>query len=120
MTPRWQAALAYALVGCELDLDESGHPDPEALVAALAGAGWPAGQIDEHARGLVAAEESWPHQVPVGLRAGCGAAQMAAALRAARTLLGLAHLEVRAPSGRRKLNADELRLMREVPPHHGS
>lgn len=120
MTARWHAALGYALIGCELDLEERGRPDPESLVGALAEAGWPVGRIEEHARGLVAAEVSWPHQVPVSLRAGCGAAQMAASLRLARSLLGLANLEVRPPSGRRKLNADELRLMQEVPPHHGS
>ena len=120
MTGRWHAALAYALIGRELDLEERGRPDPEALVSALAEAGWPAGRIEGHARGLVAAEESWPHQVPVALRSGCGAAQMAAALRLVRKLLGLAQLEVRPPSGWRKLNADEVRLMREVPPHHGS
>jgi hypothetical protein len=58
--------------------------------------------------------------VPDALRAGCGAAQLAAALRVARELLDLASLEVRPPSGRRKLNPDEQRLMRDVPPHHGS
>ena len=120
MTARWQAALGYALTGSELDLEEPGHPDPESLVSALANAGWPADRIEEHARGLVAAESSWPHQVPVALRTGCGAAQMAASLRLARRLLGLANLEVRPPSGRRTLDADEVRLMRDVPPHHGS
>ena len=120
MTARWHAALGYALIGRELDLAEPGRPDPESLVAALADAGWPGDKIEEHARGLVAAEISWPHQVPVALRTGCGAAQMAAALRSVRKLLGLANLEVRPPSGRQKLNPDEVRLMREVPPHHGS
>jgi hypothetical protein len=35
-------------------------------------------------------------------------------------LLQLTTLEVRPPSGRSRLNPDEERLMREVPPHHGS
>jgi hypothetical protein len=89
-------------------------------VAGLAQAGWTPERIGNHAHGLVAAEVAWPQQVPADLRAGCGAAQFAAALRLARELLGLANLEVRPPSGRAKLNLDEERLMREVPPHHGS
>jgi len=120
VTARWQAALGCALTGQELDLPEAGRPDPGSLVNDLAEAGWTVERIGSHARGLVAAEEAWPHQVPGRLRAGCGAAQLAAALRQARELLDLAGLEVRPPSGRLVLNPDEERLMREVPPHHGS
>lgn len=120
MTARWQAALGYALTGCELELVEPGRPDPQALVEGLDAAGWPASRVAEHAREQVAAESTWPHAVPTALRAGCGAAQFAAALGRARELLRLTTLEVRPPSGRLKLNPDEERLMREVPPHHGS
>lgn len=120
MTARWQAALGYALTGDELELAETGRPDPVSLVTVLADAGWPAERVEHHARGRMAAEASWPHQVPARLRAGCGAAQLAAALRLVRELLDLANLEVRPPSGRAKLNPDEERLMRDVPPHHGS
>lgn len=120
MTARWQAALGYALTGCELELAEPGRPDPLALVAGLDAAGWPASRVGEHARERAADEAAWPHAVPARLRAGCGAAQLAAALRAARELLQLTSLEVRPPSGRLRLDPDEQRLMREVPPHHGS
>jgi hypothetical protein len=120
VTARWQAALGYALTGCELALAEPGHPDPQALVAGLDAHGWPASRVGEHARERAAAEAAWPHAVPAALREGCGAAQLAASLRAARELLHLTTLEERLPSGRLKLNADEERLMREVPPHHGS
>jgi len=120
MSPRWQAAVGYALTGDDLALDEPGRPEPEALVEALAGAGWSADRIGSHARALLAEEGVWPHPVPSALRAGCGAAQLAAALGRTRALLGLITLETRAPSTRTRLNADELRLMREVPPHHGS
>ena len=120
MTARWQAAVGYALTGDELVLAETGRPDPVSLVTALADAGWPAERVEDHARGLVVAEAPWPHQVPAALRAGCGAAQLAAALRLARELLELSDFEVRPPSGRLKLNPDEERLMRDVPPHHGS
>ena len=95
----------------------------EAIGQAVArdAAATPAFQADvAAARTELAAERIWPHPVPAGLRAGCGAAQLAAALGRARELLGLSTLETRGPSARTKLNADELRLMREVPPHHGS
>lgn len=120
MTARWQAAVGYALTGDELTLAELGRPEPEMLIDALAAAGWPADRVGDHARQVLTAEQVWPHPVPSGLKAGCGAAQFAAALGRARELLGLATLETRAPSTRTRLNADELRLMREVPPHHGS
>ena len=120
MTARWQAALGFALTGEELELAEPGRPDPKALVEGLEAAGWPASRVGEHARERAAAESAWPHAVPAPLREGCGAAQLAAALRATRELLQLTTLEVRPPSGRSRLNPDEERLMREVPPHHGS
>ena len=120
MTTRWQAAICYALTGSELELVEPGRPDPKALVEGLAAAGWPASLVGDHARKRVEAELTWPHPVPTILRGGCGAAQFAAALRLAREMLHLTTLEVRPPSGRLALNPDEERLMREVPPHHGS
>ena len=118
MSGRWQAAVAYALVGVELPLPETGLADPAAAVEGLAGQGWPAERIAEHAREVVAAEQPWPHPVPPALRLGCGPAQLHAALASARGLLGLTTLEVRAPSRRTNLNADERRLLAEVPPHH--
>ncbi len=119
MSRRWHAALGSALTGEELDLPESGRPDVAALIGDLAGLGWPARRIADHAREVVAAELPWPHPVGAAVRAGCGPAQFAAALTAARAQLGLVTLETRAPSGRRTLTADEQRLLREVPPHHG-
>lgn len=118
-TARWQAALAHALTGQTLNLSEPGGPDPDRLVDELAAAGWSADAIAAHARDRAEAERPWPHRVPEELRAGCGAAQLSAALGRTRELLRLTTLETRSPSGRRKLNPDEQRLLREVPPHHG-
>ncbi len=118
MSGRWHAALGYALTGEELPLPEPGAPDPVMLVEHLAIAGWPGSRISAHAHAEAEAERAWPHHVPATLRAGCGAAQFAAALGAARHSLGLSVLEIRPPSPRRTLTADEVRLLREVPPHH--
>ncbi len=118
-TPRWQAAQAYALVGERLDLTEPGHPDASRLILELAEAGWTRDAISDHARTEADAGRPWPHSVPAALRAGCGAAQLAAALARARELLVLVTLETRPPSARVTLDADERRLVRDVPPHHG-
>lgn len=120
MTPRWQAALGQALVGEVFDFAETGRPDPATLIALLAGRGWDAAAIGEHAAEQMEAELPWPHPVEPTLKQGLGAAQFQASLLAVRGLLGLVVLDVRAPSNRTTLNADELRLLREVPPHHGS
>ena len=116
--PRWHAALAMALVGEELVLPEPGRPDVGALLPDLAAAGWPADRIAEHARARALAEQAWPHPVPSALRAGCGAAQFHAAVATARAELGLTSLVTRAPSRRTRLDADEQRLLRDVPPHY--
>jgi len=118
--PRWHTALAVALVGEELALAEPGRPDVALLLADLAAAGWSADRIGDHARARMAGEQAWPHAVSPRLRAGCGAAQFHAALASARAALGLASLETRGPSVRTRLDPDEQRLMRDVPPHHGS
>lgn len=119
MTARWHAALGYALVAQDLGFVETAAPDPAAAVALLAEAGWDATAIREHAQAAIAEECVWPHPVPESLRAGCGAAQLHAATVTVRRLLDLQTLEVRPPTTRTRLNADEQRLMREVPPHHG-
>ncbi|MEA5054374.1 MAG: hypothetical protein VB093_13135 [Propionicimonas sp.] len=117
---RWQASLAYALTGADLELSEPGRPDPPALIAGLAAQGWTPARLRAHAEACVRDGQSWPHLIPPDLRAGCGAAQLAAVLGSARALLGLVTLETRPPSARTTFTADELRLLREVPPHHGS
>jgi hypothetical protein len=117
---RWQAALAAALVGEVLELDEPGVPDVEGLAAGLAAAGWPATRIGDVAKAELAAGGVWPFPVAPELRQGLGAAQFAAARAAARRALGVADLVVRVRGGRTRLTADELRLLADVPPHHGS
>ena len=114
MTQAWHRAIAFALTGEELDLPTSSAPNPGALLAQLADAGWARVRIAEHAH----AASGWPHPVPDALRAGLGAAQLFAALGRAREELGVAVLDPRPPSGRTALTADERRLLADVPPHH--
>lgn len=113
-------ALGYALTGEELELDDALPVQPATIVAALEQAGWARARIGDHARAVVAAELPWPHPVPGRLRPASGAAQFLALLGAVRAELGLLTLEQRPPSTRTRLTPDEQRLLREVPPHHGS
>lgn len=115
----WQSALVYAMVGIEFPLPESDAPDPAGVIEALAEQGWSAQRISEHARAVLGAEQPWPHPIPVELRGGCGPAQLQAAVRSVRALLDLDTVEKRPPAPRRPLNADERRLMADVPPHWG-
>ncbi|MDO5534925.1 MAG: hypothetical protein Q4F65_09760 [Propionibacteriaceae bacterium] len=115
MSTRWHAALAYALVGEELDLGVQETPDIATLVADLDAAGWVPDRVGEHAR----AQALWPHPIPDAVRAGLGAAQLQAALGRARAALGLEVLTVLPPSRRSRLDADERRLLADVPPHFG-
>ncbi|SEQ92106.1 hypothetical protein [Microlunatus flavus] len=96
----WHQALAYAVSGerrPELGVQEV--PDLDVVAAALAG------------------RTVGAHAVPPDLREGIGAAQLAALVTALRARLDAgAHpvLADRAP------DADERRLLADVPPHHGT
>lgn len=113
----WHDALAYALVGERFDFGPLPAPDVPLLVGQLAALGWDAARIRRHALGVRATEAPWPHPIPDALRAGLGAAQLHAALGAVRDALGVAALDAQV-STRTTLNADERRLLNEVPPHH--
>ena len=121
MTPTgWHRALAYALVGEQLPLEDVDTPDPDALRAALARAGWDVGRLAAHVNDVRRSGAPWPHPVPDALRAGLGAAQLHAALSRVRGDLGLDAVVLRPPSRRATLDADERRLLADVPPHHGA
>ncbi|WP_232549984.1 hypothetical protein [Propioniciclava soli] len=115
MTEPWHRAIAYALVGEDLELGLQARPDVPALLRELASRGWTGGRIADLARGAAAA--GWPFVVPDALRRGLGAAQLHAAIGSARTELGLDVLAVLPPSRRTTLTADERRLRADVPPH---
>ena len=118
---RWHQALAWALTGeADLGLGEQAAPDLGALATALEGE--EAGR-GEGLREQIAARRStgagWPFPVPEELMAGLGAAQFAAALADLRTRLDLDRTKQPVLKSR-PLNADERRLLGDVPPHHGT
>lgn len=97
---RWHQALAYAVSGERRpELGAQVAPDLEVVVEALEG----------RPRGAFV--------VPADLREGIGAAQLAAAVTELRARLGRASRPVLAD---RAPDADERRLLADVPPHHGS
>jgi len=107
--PAWHQALAYAVSGERYpELGRQDRPDLAWLADFL------------RARLTDAARSVTTHQVPPDLATGLGAAQLWAALAELRALLGLNRVVVRTavnPSG--PPGADDQRLLREVPPHHG-
>jgi hypothetical protein len=119
-SPRWNAALAYAITEQLWSLDESGKPDPE-LIAFEIGRRSPGGVVGLQAEimGRMETGRQWPYEVPKELRAGLGAAQWLAALTALRQRLGVGPQPARPVLSDRRPDADEERLLREVPPHHG-
>lgn len=116
----WHTALAFALTGQRWEgLDGPAVPDPDRLARQVSD------RFDGGTDGLRAmitarrgSGKPWPFTVPDDLRAGLGAAQWLAALAAVRDRLGLDRRPSRVPTDQLP-DADERRLLREVPPHHG-
>lgn len=107
------AALVWALTGAQ-----AGSPGGD-LHAVLADAGWDRAAIASHARAVIAAGGIWPHPVPDELRHRVGSARLLAALQRLQADLGLFGKQTRAAAPR-PLDADERRLLQDVPPHHGT
>lgn len=106
--PAWHQALAYALTGRRLGaLGWQPRPDPSGLAEVIRAEIGPIGPASQ------------AHPVPADLRRGIGAAQFVAALSQLRALLGQ-HASPAPVVSDRVPNAEERRLLRDVPPHHGS
>jgi hypothetical protein len=117
----WHEALAYALTGGRWDdLGTQQRPDLDA-VAGLIDARHPGGvpALRAAVAARRAAGEPWPHPLPDDLRRGLGAAQWLAALTGLRNLLDLDPAPDRPVLSDRAPDAEERRLLAEVPPHHG-
>jgi hypothetical protein len=114
--PRWQAALAYALVGPpERELTEAGGPDVARLLHELGGS-----DVVREVVQVARRSGEWPYEVPAGLREGLGAAQYAAAWSAVLATLGPTTANTQPVVTDRALTAEERRLQADRPPHHGS
>lgn len=119
--PRWNAALAYAISGRRWDdLAEAGTPDL-ALVADRIRQRFPGGPsaLQAEITSRRQAGEPWPYDLPADLRAGLGAAQWLAAVAELRQRLAVGPQPDRPVLSNRRPDADEQRLLRDVPPHHG-
>jgi hypothetical protein len=100
-TAAWHEALLFAVTGERRpELGQQRSPDLDVVVAALGDA--PHGV----------------HPVPADLRRGIGAAQLAAVLAELRARL--AARESRPVLAERAPDAEERRLLADVPPHHGA
>jgi len=110
----WATELASCLVGESVELPDTA-PSAQAVLDALERAGWPAPRIEAIAQARFEAEQAWPFPVSREVVA-AGPAQLYALVGEARTLLGLDG-DVQPPPTRTALNADERRLLTDVPPH---
>jgi hypothetical protein len=110
----WHQALAYAICGEPLsDLGRQDEPDLDELVRVLSHKENLASKVQVERRG-----GDWPYPVPNDLMAGLGWAQFSAALTALITRLDLAPGNAARGPSSRPPDADERRLLHEVPPHH--
>ena len=110
----WHQALAYAILGRRLpELAEQDQPNVAALARQLSANR----QLSASVNSLRHGGGAWPFAVPPDLMAGLGQAQFLAARAALVKELGLDrqgnHLAIDRPA-----DADERRLLDEVPPHH--
>lgn len=120
--PAWDAALCFAIMGARFDdLGVQTAPNPDRVRKVLVDR-IPGGEqaIRDHVARRRDAGQPWPYPLPEELGAGIGYAQWSAAVGTLRRRLGLdrrAHRVVRSDVS---VDSDDLRLMRERPPHHGA
>lgn len=106
--PAWHQALAYAMTGHRYpELGRQDRPDLEQVADFLRP------RLPDRRTGP-------PRPVPADLTAGLGPAQLWAAVSELRRRLELDQPVQRAAVADRPLTAEEQRLLRDVPPHHGS
>ncbi|SDS33172.1 hypothetical protein [Microlunatus soli] len=117
--PAWHPALIFAITGERTAAGTSQlRPDLAAVGDQLAARTGGLEQLRADVRARRAAGRPWPYPIPDDLRRGLGAAQLLAALAELRRRLLLDEPE-RAVLSNRAPDADERRLLADVPPHHG-
>lgn len=112
----WHEALVLALTGAQHpELGIQLAPDLIEVERWLRSDGR-VDQVRRYAASQRAGGRPWPLPVPSAL--GLPPAQFSAAVYALRARLGLLGV-LRVATAARSLSADEQRLLRDVPPHHG-
>ena len=110
----WHQALAYAICGQRLsELGQQDEPDLDELARILSRDAELVSKVQVQRRG-----GNWPHPVPNDLMAGLRWAQFSAALTALITRLDLAPGGAKRGPSSRPPDAQERRLLHDVPPHH--
>jgi hypothetical protein len=110
----WHQALAYAICGQRFsELGRQDEPDLDELVRVLSSDADLGPMVQNQRR-----SGAWPHAVPNELMAGLGWAQFSAALTALITRLDLGPGGAKRRLSNRPPDAQERRLLHEVPPHH--
>ncbi len=116
----WHRALTWAICGEDrTDLGLQDRPDLDRLTRELS----EQAGLRSLVRARQARKQPWPFPVPTDLMAGLGPAQFAAAVTGLRDRLDLERPEAGAAPpvlSSRALDADERRLLQDVPPHHGA
>lgn len=118
--PGWYAPFARALTGDTFTPatdPEATTVDAAAFVTWLAQQGWEDKKISAYAHDVRAGGDLWP--APFDVPTGLGPAQQSAVLRQVLDLLGNPQWHTESPRAPRPPTRDDLRLLREVPPHHG-
>lgn len=115
----WHRALVLAITGIDRpELGVQDRPDLDAVTAILAGHDGGLERLRDEVAARRSSGEPWPYPVPAALRSGLGAAQLLAAVAELRRRLELDAAE-RLVLRDRPPDADERRLLADVPPHHG-
>jgi hypothetical protein len=116
----WNCALSFAITGKRFDdLGLQAAPDLD-LVAGVVAAAIPGGTegIRAHVASRRTAGRPWPYPLPDDLAAGIAPAQWSAALHALRQRLGI-DPQVQVVRRPPPPDRDDLRLVHQLPPHHG-
>lgn len=119
MDERWLTAVGLALTGEQIEASASGPVHGSDAAAWLLEHGWPPERVQQHRHDMVDQEVLWPHALPADLLGRGTAAQFHALLEECRTLLGVSGAVSRMRPAETHLTPDDLRLIAELPPHHG-
>lgn len=112
--------LCRALAGVDVDVVPDGTTAASRVSAALAAAGWTPDRLQALRLSRQDEGQPWPFPVDVEQVRPVGFARYGTVLREVRAALGLDGLVPVVHQGPKVVGPAELRLLAEVPPHHGN